>query len=816
KPENVLVAEGQVHILDFGLATRQDESAVGSSGGSAAYLALELWREQPPSPASDLYALGVMAYELLTDQHPFAPIDDDFLDRVLDSEPDLSLLGIAEGPVQVIAKLLVKEPSARYQHARAVLSDLSTALGQPQPVESQAIRESYLQAATFVGREAEMAQLTEVLTQVEAGQGAIWLIGGESGVGKSRLVDELRIQAMVKGIAVMRGQAVEGGGLPFQLWREPVRRLLLMHQDIPTLQAGILKDLVPDIDNLLDREVPVAPKLDGRAYQQRLILTIVDLFRALPGLVLLLEDLQWTSESLTVLQQMLQVIEQLPGVMVLGTYRHDERPNLPEELFGSQSLILTRLDESEVAQLSQAMLGEAANSPHIVSLLTQETEGNTFFIVEVMRALAEEAGQLDDIGTMTLPVGVFTGGMARLLQRRIQQVAEADQPLLQLAAVAGRQLDVVLLRVLAPDIDLTAWQQRVGDAAVLTIRDNQWWFAHDKLREVLLAELDGEEKRELHRQVAEALETIYPEDSNYNEALLGHWHQAGDLDKETHYLDSVAENLIMITAEYERVQTLLDRGLAQLSQDDTRCISLWHWKAQSLRRQGKYTEGEAVAQVARSLAQQVKDQAGLVKNLNLLGIIADIQKDYAAARDYFQQSLAIHQALDNQQGIANSLNNLGLFTYYQGDYAVAHDYCQQSMAINQALGNPWGIANSLINLGFVHLYLHSDQVRPSLHKALVIAQDIQAIPLILETVVGFAAWLYMHVAQLTRAGELVGLGKHHPDSDSDVQQRLDEVLPKLEAALPPAELKVALARGKALDLDTVVAELLAEFGETDR
>ncbi|MCP4826008.1 MAG: serine/threonine-protein kinase PknK, partial [Shimia sp.] len=283
----------------------------------------------------------------------------------------------------------------------------------------------------------------------------------------------------------------------------------------------------------LGREVADAPQLDGRAYQQRLILAIVDLLRNLPEpVLLLLEDLQWAGESLAVLQQMIKVIEQLPGVMVLGNYRHDERPDLPDELPGSHAIILERLDDTEVAQLSQAMLGEAASSPHIVSLLTQETEGNTFFIVEVMRALAEEAGQLDEIGTMTLPAGVFTGGMARILRRRIQKVVAADQPLLQLAAVAGRQLDEGLLQQLASDVDIAAWQQRVGDAAILTIRDNQWWFAHDKLREGLLSELDAKEQQELHRQVAEAIEQVYPEDANYNEALLEHWHQARDLDKE--------------------------------------------------------------------------------------------------------------------------------------------------------------------------------------------------------------------------------------------------------------------------------------------
>ncbi len=81
---------------------------------------------------------------------------------------------------------------------------------------------------------------------------------------------------------------------------------------------------------------------------------------------------------------------------------------------------------------------------------------------------------------------------------------------MQLAAATGWQLDGAVLRVLAPNTNITAWQQRVGDAAVLTVRNKQWEFAHDKLRQALLSKLDAEKQQDLHRQVAEALETVYP------------------------------------------------------------------------------------------------------------------------------------------------------------------------------------------------------------------------------------------------------------------------------------------------------------------
>src|SRR5262249_10571552 len=158
---------------------------------------------------------------------------------------------------------------------------------------------SFLQGSQFIGREAELRTLRAELERVIEGGNAFYLIGGESGAGKSRLVDELRISALVSGATVLRGQAVEGGGLPFQLWRNIVRRLLLM-VDVDDLQAGILKDIVPDIGDLLGRNVSDAAQLSGAEQQNRLAFTMMNLFKHCgQPLVILLEDLQWATDGLS-------------------------------------------------------------------------------------------------------------------------------------------------------------------------------------------------------------------------------------------------------------------------------------------------------------------------------------------------------------------------------------------------------------------------------------------------------------------------------------------------------------------------------------
>ncbi|MCI0713442.1 MAG: protein kinase, partial [Chloroflexi bacterium] len=706
KPTNVMVAHGNLKVLDFGLARERTDKTVNKSdehtAGTTAYMAPELFENMLATVESDLWAVGLIMYEVFVGEHPFYSTNPAFLlNNIINKHPDIDRLPLNDSFKVLIDRLLAKKRHHRFTSAHEVIVAICDAAGIALPTETTRIRESLLQAARFIGRETELRQLTAALPETTQARPSVWLLGGESGVGKSRLIEEVRAHALVQGVVVVRGQAVEGGGLPFQLWRDPVRRLLLM-KEVTDLQAGILKEIVPDIETLIGRTVSDAPVLGGSARKDRLTFAIVDLLRNLPQpILLLLEDLQWTEESFDVLRQILAVIDQLSGLTIIGTYRHDEYPDLSASLDGVQVLILDRLNEEEVMKLSEAMLGERASQSQIVSLLNQETEGNTFFIVEVMRALAEEAGQLDHIGAMDLPAEVITGGMQRILRRRIQKVPNDDQLLLQAAAVAGRQLDMAVLQVLANRSDINGWLHRCSEAAVLTVSENKWMFAHDKLRATILADLPAEHRSQLHRQVADAIEQIYPDDSNYLDILLEHWHQAGDLDKELAYLPKVAQHLIDVTATHETARELLMRGSRQLDDKDARQVELWNLCSLSHERQGNYSDARLMAEKARILAGEVNDKGGAASALQNLGNIAHYQGDIGAAHDFHSESLSVRRAIGDQKGVAASLTNLGTVAIVHGNYEQARQYHQQSLEIVQSLGSLAAAANCMTNLGTV-------------------------------------------------------------------------------------------------------------------
>lgn len=539
KPANVLVVrEQQVQVLDFGLAweATHSRSQTQQAAGTLLYMAPELFNDALASVASDLYAFGVLAAELLQGYAPFANQNiASLLSKILGGLPDLTDLPTPFLPV--VEQLLAKEPAHRLASAEAVIEALCRAANLPLPEESAVLRESYLQSAKFVGRQAELENLRYSLKQlVQEKQGEVWLIGGESGVGKSRLVDEIAIRAQVMGIVTLRGQGVANGGVLYQFWGEPLRRLILTTTLDPT-EMSLLKMIIPDIAELLGVELTPLPALDTQTEQAQLLQMVVTIFqRQTQPTLLILEDLQWAQESLAVLRHLAVEIEQMP-LLILGTYRDDETADLPHQIPLAQSIKLTRLKREAIEELSEAMLGETGRTPQLLNLLEQETEGNTFFIVEVIRALAEEAGTLADIGRMSLPERVLAGGVQQLIQHRLARVPQdpTSQLLLKLAAVAGRELDKSLLIDGLEKGVFEQWLTVCSNIALLERSETGWRFSHDKFREAILDQLDPAERPMLHRQIAQRLEKLYAHEPAYLALLMEHWYAAGEGEKAVEY-----------------------------------------------------------------------------------------------------------------------------------------------------------------------------------------------------------------------------------------------------------------------------------------
>lgn len=576
KPANVLVVgsgdEARVKVLDFGIAYVRDPAGPAEAlAGTIGYMAPELFGGSPPNEAADLWAVAVMAHEVLAGRHPYAERGAAGVLSVLAGEGALFVddAGLAPALAEVLRRALSRSPAERHEDAAAFACDLARAVGLPPPAEGPEIRDSFLSSAAFVAREAEMATLRRALDDAHAGRGSLWLVGGESGVGKSRLLDELRTVALVRGTRVVRGQAVAASGAAYQVWRDALRPLCL-DAGLDDLDAGVLRAAVPDLAALLERSIPDPPEVDPQRAETRLLVAVERLLhRQRAPFVIILEDLHWADPaSVVVLQRLARSVTSSPW-LVIASYRDDERRGLPDELPGAERLALPRLTRAEVAQLCGSMLGEVGTDPALVSLLARETEGNALFVVEAVRSLAEEAGALARIGARgQLPAQVAAGGIQAVLRRRLARVPAPARALLTAAAVFGRELDLRVLAVAVGErsADIEADLAACTASAVLEVKEDTFRFSHDRLRGELLTALPEDERATWHGRIGEAIERVHAEDLDPHAAALAHHYaQAQVPRREAHFRVRAGElagrggAVSEAVVHLERARALFDR-----------------------------------------------------------------------------------------------------------------------------------------------------------------------------------------------------------------------------------------------------------------
>lgn len=691
KPANVVVVQGQVKVLDFGLAviprsenlTEETDGAVGT----LPYMAPELFLGEAASEAADFYAVGVMLYELLAGRHPFNVADlAMLLSETLHKEADVDALDLDSTLSYTLERLLSKTADDRYKDAADLLLDLHDSMG-IKSIENAAIRESFLQAAKFVGREAELFTLVTALHKALDGQGNALVVGGESGVGKSRLIDEVRTRAMVDGARVLRGQAVREKIGSYHIWKDVLRQLCLI-SELKDEEAALLYPLVPELSSFLDRPIPPPPPFDPPARQRALSALIVDLFRRqTQAMVVILEDVQWAgSDSLALIRHLTDSLGDL-RVFLIGTYRSDELAELPTLLPASSVIKLSRFSEANILELSSAILGEAGRQAHLIERLQRETEGNAFFLVEVVRALAESAGKLSSVGQTALPEHILTGGIQAILETRLARLPEASRPLLQMAAVLGRELDLSILKVVDSTINMDEFLTGCAAVSVIEVQDNRWRFAHDKLREQLLQNLPAAERPHYHQRAAVAIERAKP-DRLEAATLAYHWGMAGDSAKELHYsaiagrqaikdgaytdsigfLSRALELLVLIPDSPERnrqeLELQIDLGIA------------WVVTTGS----GGPNVHKSYAR-ARELAEELGDTDNLFTSQWGLWYYYTLRAEHSTARNIGEDLLDLAKNAQNREYLLQSHHCLWATKFWIGEISQVAEHTREGIAL---------------------------------------------------------------------------------------------------------------------------------------
>ena len=763
KPDNIVLDEkDNVIVMDFGLAIESHHAQ--EHAGTLAYMAPEVLQGRKATAAADLYAIGVILYECLSGKHPFAaPNIPELMGGILTRRPDYT--SIPDKLQRLIRLLLEKDHRVRYQEAGTVIQDLITALDLDIPIESSNVRESFLQTARFVGRESELALLEGALDGIfkEQPKGSLWLVGGESGIGKTRLMEELRVRSLVEGARVLRGQMTFSVGLRYHLWRE-IARSLVVAQKPTDFEASVLKEIIPDIGDLLNIGVKDAPELTGDSAHQRLVGVIATLIRRQTHpLVLILEDLQWTRRNLAPIQLLLKDIETLP-LMIVGTYRNDESPKLPDELPHANQVELKRLTQADINDLVNSIIGRRDTHSEIAQMLFEQTNGNVFFLTEVIRLLAQSAGSLDKIGNVTLPPEILNARMEQVVEQHLKRMPDEHLPLLQKAALMGRELDVKVLEQLAPDRDLQDWLYDGVNSSILEIQDDHWYFAHETIRRIIVDGIREEDKKPYYSQTAHAVETVYLNNDEYADNLMELWFQAGDMEYMLHYTVLAVEhnlqrgNRLAAQKALERalhvVGTVDDSALWQselmklmgdvqvglgnyheaiknyqkvlrFAKNPQAIIDAKNGLAEAAFAQNRYRDAVQFAESAFMVGQQIDYQRGSAMSLLLLGDTLQVWGRVEQAFLYLKQAVEIARSSEHRQILANCLRSYGKVHGQLGNWESNSKAVAESLAISREIGDQHGIAQSLFRMYRAH-YSQSElsKAGDDLREIIVLAEDI--------------------------------------------------------------------------------------------
>jgi tetratricopeptide (TPR) repeat protein len=413
-------------------------------------------------------------------------------------------------------------------------------------------------------------------------------------------------------------------------------------------------------------------------------------------------------------------------LLLVGTYRDDEKPDLADELPAMQVLTLEPFPQERVAELSEAVLGAAGREPRVVDLLQRESLGNPLFLIEAVRSLAEKTGQLAQISSQSLPDVVLV--YEAQVRRRLECIPREARPLLNLAAVGGRQLDLGLLRACEPDADLERWLLTLADAAVLEAQEDGWRFSHDMVREAILDHIAEEARPGLHRRVAEALESLYPDALDRMPALAHHWGLAGDVAKERQYAELAGVQALQMGA-YDEAIPWLEKALDLHDVETISPLEL----ATLRRRLGQAYYGQGKLAESRQHSMEALTILGRPLPATSRGLTVDLLQQLG--RQVLHRLWPDHylgrskQTEETLREIAQAGDTLAEVAYFNNETVLAINLCLWGLNRAEAVGASPELARAYAHIGFLASlsplhFLADDYVR----RAQEIAQDLEDLP----------------------------------------------------------------------------------------
>ena len=565
-----------------------------------------------------------------------------------------------------------------------------------------------------VGRNDQLARLRAALTAARAGRRGAVMIGGESGVGKSTLVDAFLAEAGA-GALLGVGQCLGHRGqiepyLPVlealgELARGPEADTVVgvLAQRAPTWLVELPWLLEPGPMGVAVRH---AAQGATRARMLREMLEALDALGATAPVVLVLEDLHWADDSTLDLIAALLRRREPARLLLIGTFRAtgpDGEPPVAALVHDlgvrgqCEEIALPRLSADAVATYLQVRFPAAPPPGDLVEVLVQRTGGNPLFIRNLLDhwladgTLAEAAGAV----TLTRPRETLEAGVPPTLRAHIrdqlERLPDEDAEVLTAASVAGRDFSAdTLAAALESDRDTIAVRcaALARRTTLIEPRDGGHGFGHDLHREVLYELLPPDARVRLHARVGAHLADAYGPAANEQAAELGFHFMAGqDPERAVRFLRLAAERAFSRNAYPEGIRHLrsaLDAtdGLGAGSERTRSEVELLSSLGQALVATGGWSAAEAEQALlrARSLAGRLSDNEPLVSVLLALATLYELRGEMGRAQDMALECQRLAPSGGDEHELESS-ELLACNLFHQGSFARALEYAERGVEL---------------------------------------------------------------------------------------------------------------------------------------
>ncbi|MBK7761128.1 MAG: AAA family ATPase [Deltaproteobacteria bacterium] len=517
----------RVILLDFGLVSPFDAGG-GRMSGTLSHLPPEAFHGGERGVRSDLYSLGVLMFQGLTGNLPRQTrTQGGALTRTSSTWLDLTPINSYPATLtRLIRSLVAASPSLRPSSADAIVEVLARLSGAKAVELSEEQKRSYLATPALVGRARELQVLRDAEGRAREGQSEVVLLTATAGSGKSRLLEELVLDAQVSGASVFRGAASPGARMPLG----PVLDALApAFQSAAARQDAALQEAAPALVRVSEQlkrlfpNVEPAPSLDDKDAEVLRRLDALEAFlRSLcrdQMVVLVIDDLHWADRhTIELFERVLSRRGQREPLLLLGGARSDELTQAPSlsrllDEHPQIELNLGPFDKHAVRDLLQRQFAIENPSEELISVLLAETAGNPYFLHELLRFLVEDGQVSYRRGRWVLPERLddlrLPSALVDRVYTRLDRCPADSKGLAELLAVAGRPLDRLLLqRALSPARPLGELVQDLLDQDIVSQDDDLVGLQHAFMGVRIRQGVGADRARELHGHLADAMRAL--------------------------------------------------------------------------------------------------------------------------------------------------------------------------------------------------------------------------------------------------------------------------------------------------------------------